>query len=144
MLAHGILGGAFFIILSIFSLHLFPKTGEGQPVSGRKFIRNFIYKVCGGIMLVCLLLMLIFSIPPFQDTPFQAYHPVFFLEMIALLAFGFSWFTKGGWFLPDEDPVLWSNLITFLTPGFPWLTKGQMIFPDGKDEAGDLSSGTVA
>jgi hypothetical protein len=88
-----------FLVLAYFSLVLFTKTG-GNPTP-RKLIRNRVYRVCGVIMLVCIALIGVcywmVSTPTFLSAK-----PVFWLESLALWAFGFSWFVKGEAILKDR------------------------------------------
>jgi len=100
---HFIFAASFFLTLSYFSLFLFTKTDpEGVPTR-RKLQRNKIYKVCGFTMVMCLLLILIEGrLPNELRESLKAYHPVFWLESIAVVAFGISWLTKGEAILSDE------------------------------------------
>ena len=100
---HFIFAASFFLTLSYFSLFLFTKTNpEGVP-SRRKLQRNKVYRVCGFTMVLCLLLILIEGrLPNALKESLKAYHPVFWLESIAVVAFGISWLTKGEAILKDE------------------------------------------
>ncbi|MDH3672108.1 MAG: DUF998 domain-containing protein [Gammaproteobacteria bacterium] len=81
-----------FLMLSYFSLFLFTKSG-GSPTP-QKRMRNRVYVTCGLIMLVCIALIGLYYWL-LQDSPIAAIKPVFWLESLALWAFGFSWFVKG-------------------------------------------------
>jgi hypothetical protein len=99
---HGIFAGLLFLTLSYFSLALFTKTDARRTPTPRKLQRNRVYKVCGYTMLGCILL-----VPPIQLIPGVAvavdkYDPVFWLEAIAIIAFGISWLTKGEAILSDQ------------------------------------------
>lgn len=83
---------ALFLVLAYFSLALFTKTG-GKPTP-RKLVRNRIYRVCGVAMLLCIALIGLCHWTPL-GAAIDAYHPVFWLESMALWAFGISWFVKG-------------------------------------------------
>lgn len=92
----------FFLMLIYFSLFLFTKTNQSPPITGRKRKRNWIYRICGFVMLFCLTLIAVFKLLP--DPTAQAiegYKPVFWLEALAIEAFGFSWLTKGEAILKD-------------------------------------------
>ena len=93
---------AFFLTLTYFSLHLFTKTGTGARPTRRKLLRNRVYRICGYTMSVCILLMALLSITEDPKTALEPYNPVFWLESIAVVAFGFSWLTKGEAILADE------------------------------------------
>lgn len=88
-----------FLVLAYFSLVLFVKS-SGNPTP-RKLMRNRVYRVCGVIMLACIALIgLSYSL---LSTPsFLSAKPVFWLESLALWAFGFSWFVKGEAILKDK------------------------------------------
>jgi hypothetical protein len=91
--------GAFFLILSGISLFLFTRSkGEITP---EKKLRNQVYRSCGLIILIA-----VFSIGIYGwvkgENRWDAYKPVFWLEWIALLAFGVSWLVKGQIVLKDH------------------------------------------
>ena len=83
---------ALFLVLSYFSLFLFTKSG-GSPTPEKR-IRNRIYVTCGVTMLACIALIGLYYWF-LSDTAVAALKPVFWLESIALWAFGMSWFVKG-------------------------------------------------
>jgi hypothetical protein len=97
---HNIFAALFFITLAYFCLVLFVKT-SGHPTK-RKKERNVVYKVCGYIILACIVfLLLYFKIDKFQEM-LKDYKPVLVLEALALWAFGISWLTKGEFILKDN------------------------------------------
>lgn len=101
---HLIFSSLFFITLIYFSLCLFTKTDKKEPLKGRKLHRNNIYKGCGYIMTVCILLMVIFAILPREMAlRFEPLNPIFWLEAAAIMAFGFSWLIKGETLFADPD-----------------------------------------
>ena len=72
--------------------------GEKTP---EKLQRNRVYKVCGIIMLTCIVLLaLYFNIRSLREQ-FGEYRPVFYPETVALLAFGFSSIVEGEVILKD-------------------------------------------
>jgi hypothetical protein len=100
---HLVFTGLFFLTLAYFSIFLFTKTDPETPPTPRKLKRNVIYRVCGYTMLVCLLLIPIYTylLPGGLVAGISPYHPVFWFESIAIFAFGISWFTKGEGILRD-------------------------------------------
>jgi hypothetical protein len=96
---HFISATALFLVLSYFSLGLFTKS-KGQKTP-RKRTRNAIYRTCGVVMLACIVLIGIYSWW-LDDTPISALKPVFWLESLALWAFGISWFVKGKTLFQDR------------------------------------------
>ena len=89
-----------FLTFAFFSLVLFTK-GSLHPTK-RKVQRNVIYRICGGIIILCILLIFLYSVIPSLHEQFKQYKPIFWLEFLALEAFGFSWLTKGEALLPDK------------------------------------------
>ncbi len=99
---HLIASGLFILSLAIFSLFLFTK-GETTPTP-QKLIRNKIYTISGYIMLICLgLIIVFFLLPDSVRTQLQQYNPIFWLETIAFMAFGFAWLVKGEFLLKDNS-----------------------------------------
>jgi hypothetical protein len=93
----------FFLILAYFSLVLFRKTGPGRAMTRRKTQRNAVYAACGVVMLACIGLLSVYGIF-LRNTWLQRMDPVFWLEAIAIWAFGLSWLTKGNAILQDDPP----------------------------------------
>jgi dolichyl-phosphate-mannose--protein O-mannosyl transferase len=90
---------AFFLVLSYFSLFLFTKS-EGIPTP-QKRVRNVIYRVCGITILLCLAGIGLYYAWVKGPTS-GALQPVFWLESVALWAFGISWFIKGDTLFRDR------------------------------------------
>ena len=92
----------FFILSAVNSIFQFTKSGAGM--TGRKVIRNRIYRVCGYGMLATVAALGVtyfFGGPGFL---------IMVLEILLLQLFGFSWLVKGGAF-PflndiDDSPAL--------------------------------------
>ena len=95
--------GGFFLTLIYFSLFLFTKTDPNKTPSKEKLQRNKVYRACGYLMLICILLVAIYKILPESTvSSLKEYKPVFWLESIAIIAFGISWLTKGEGLLADK------------------------------------------
>lgn len=91
-----------FLALAYFSLVLFRKTSDPLGPRGRKRMRNGVYAACGWTILACMALIVVaFQLPP--ASPLLALDPIFFLESVAIVAFGFSWITKGEAILKDVE-----------------------------------------
>ena len=97
---HFISAGGMFVMLSVFSFFLFTKTKDGEQPTPKKLLRNKIYRACGIIIWLCIILLLL-NWALFEDTSLEDLNPVFWLEALALWSFGFSWFVKGGAFFKD-------------------------------------------
>ncbi|MDO8999842.1 MAG: hypothetical protein Q7W45_08765 [Bacteroidota bacterium] len=98
---HLIAAGLFILSMAYFTLFLFTK-GETDPTP-EKIIRNKIYMAAGHIMLSCIVILIVFfAIPDTVTQPLIKYKPVFWLETIAFVAFGFSWLVKGSLLIKDK------------------------------------------
>jgi len=98
---HHLFAASFFLTLAYFSLKLFRKTDPNKAPTPRKLQRNVVYTVCGYTILACLALVVLVSLLP-GDSPVNRLDPVFWLESVAVVAFGVSWLTKGEAILKDE------------------------------------------
>jgi hypothetical protein len=100
---HFIFAALFFLTLIYFSLFLFTKTKNKTTMTQQKRQRNMVYKVCGYTMAACILLIAILALIPASSKTFiDGIKPVFWLETIAIIAFGVSWLVKGEAILKDK------------------------------------------
>ena len=90
-----------FLLLACYSLFLFTKS-SGNPTP-EKLMRNRLYRICGWIMVVCIVMIALYYNIPALNSGLKQYTPVFWLEGLALAAFGLSWLTKGETLLKDKD-----------------------------------------
>lgn len=100
-LIHYISAGIFFLSLAYNSLFLFTKSGGTK--SKEKLIRNKIYKTCGIVILTSIILIAAYGIFKDKLVGLKEFHPIFWLEWLALIAFGISWLVKGEIILKDAD-----------------------------------------
>ena len=78
-----------FVTLAFFSLVLFTKDAKRKK-------SILIYKICGGVMLLCIFLIGLYFLFLKKEFPeLEYYKPVLWLESIALFSFGISWLRKG-------------------------------------------------
>jgi hypothetical protein len=91
-----------FLTFAYFSLFLFTKSKQTGEVKGNKLIRNRIYITCGIIIVVSISGIAIIGIVPKWYDALAHLKPIFSLETVALLAFGYSWLIKGETFFKDE------------------------------------------
>jgi len=84
-----------------FSLRLFTKSKNTGSVTPEKIIRNRIYKICGVIIIICILGIGIYNFVDDLQTKLAKLKPVLIFESIALVAFGTSWVIKGEFILKD-------------------------------------------
>jgi len=94
---HFLSASLFFITLACFSMFLFTKKNPNPTKN--KLARNKIFVTCGVVMITCLIAILIFFV--FFEKSFPQSSLVFWLESLALIAFGISWLIKGGTLLKD-------------------------------------------
>lgn len=97
---HLTFAGVFFLTLAYFCLFLFTRTDQPEPTR-RKAQRNVVYRTCGVLIVACIVLAVLADtlLPrPLVD----ATHPVFWLESVAIIAFGLSWLVKGETILRDR------------------------------------------
>lgn len=100
---HLVFAAIFFLVLAVFSLFLFTRTGPDENPTERKKTRNLVYLICGYAILVCVVLAALAGL--FLGAGVKAeLRPLFWLESIAVLAFGVSWLVKGETLLRDPGP----------------------------------------
>ena len=99
LVVHHVSAAGLFLLLAYFCLVLFTK--KGPDPSPEKLRRNRVYRICGWIILACIVLMAVYSWFLPEDWA-EEIKPVFWLESIALWAFGISWFIKGETLWKDE------------------------------------------
>jgi len=101
---HLVFATVLFLTLAYFCLKLFTLNATDlvdHPITRRKLQRNNVYRVCGWTILSCIALIAIVNIPSVK-TLVESLTPVFWLESLAIIAFGFAWLIKGETFLKDE------------------------------------------
>lgn len=101
---HLAFASGFFLTLTYFCLFLFTKTHPTLPPTAQKLQRNIVYKTCGSLIAISLLAIVLVKQFP-MDGALMPLHPVFWLEAIAVVAFGVSWLVKGEAILKDEEAV---------------------------------------
>jgi hypothetical protein len=90
---HLVAAGLVFVLLAYFAFFRFTMSKEGATITSKKRQRNVLYRVCGGIIAVAIVLLLLGAVA--IDEP-KSWHAVLVLESIAIFAFGVSWLVKGG------------------------------------------------
>ena len=108
-IAHVVFGGLFFLTLAYFSLVLFTKSHADRPRTPEKKKRDKVYQVggytiIGSIALIPILVAIktLGLVPKEALQAVEASNPAFFLESIAVIAFGISWAVKGQVLLEDR------------------------------------------
>ena len=82
-----------FLMLAYFCLVLFVKSGG--VLTSLKRRRNMIYRICGWVIVLCVVLIAAYLVFLQDEKSISDLSPVFWLEWLALWAFGISWFVKG-------------------------------------------------
>jgi uncharacterized membrane protein YkgB len=90
---HVVFTAAFFATLIYSSLFLFTLSNK-KPPTKEKRRRNAVYRVCGVVMIICIVGIVIGFFFPSIGTVFGD-SLVFWMEALAIWAFGVSWFAKG-------------------------------------------------
>ena len=91
---HFTMATLFFLSLSLMSMVNFRRTAD--KVSFGKKENHNLFLVCGIVMILCLVLITIYSLWVQGEISWlDKIHPVFCFEAIALVFFGISWLVKG-------------------------------------------------
>lgn len=99
---HGVSAVVFFVALAVFCFVLFPQPDNPGPPTAHHLARVRIYRICGGVIVGCLAGALLVA---YLDALPQL-RPLYWLESIAVIAFGFSWIVKGRVLLGDPQPAV--------------------------------------
>jgi len=121
---HFVCAATLFVLLAVFSLYQFTKTGgevtattpwrerlvrifrtapeHEDKMTPQKIRRNRLYRVCGWTIVVCIVIAAASNVV--DDRLFRG--SFFWAEAVAIVAFGISWLVKGGFagWLADPDP----------------------------------------
>jgi hypothetical protein len=97
---HLVFAGILFALLAVFSLVLFTKTDDAQSMTPAKRKRNRVYITCGSVIVLALALVVVAEIAK----PPRSWHTLFWLESVAVVAFGVSWLVKGEFLGLLADP----------------------------------------
>nr|WP_315158200.1 hypothetical protein [uncultured Flavobacterium sp.] len=86
----------FFLCLSYMSFFLFTKSNKSPNERGsQKIIRNRIYRTCGVLTLLSLLVLFAGSLKIIPQSCFKTFPLTFWMETLAIESFGFAWLVKG-------------------------------------------------
>ena len=93
---HYISAGIFLFCLSYMSIYLFTKSDKFHKDRGsKKIIRNRIYRVCGVLMIISILIIFASSFDKIRELFHIGSQITFWMETLAIESFGFSWLIKG-------------------------------------------------
>lgn len=99
-MVHYVFAAALFITLAYFCLALFTMThAKGEPapktLTPEKIKENMVYRISGWTILTCIAVIAIHQLlPDATRKSLEWLFPVYWLEAIAVISFGFSWLTK--------------------------------------------------
>lgn len=113
---HLLCAAVFFLILAYMSFFLFTRHGK-KRMTPQKYERNCIYRVCGLIIFLCVLMIGSIKACVLLDPTFHAPDRyMLFFETIAILAFAISWMVKADGFtwLNDKRPGTPQSARSFL------------------------------
>lgn len=96
---HFICATVFFLALAYYAFFIFTRTDPAVPMTPQKRQRNAVYRLCGVLIVVCLVLIAVLNLLP--PGPIDDVQPVFWLETIASVSFGVSWLIKGETLMKD-------------------------------------------
>jgi hypothetical protein len=93
--------GLLFAVLAVIALWQFTKTEPRTERTAQKKKRDLVYRTCGIVIALCLVLVPIESLV--IGAPIQRFHPLLWLEAVAVVAFGIAWLVKGQAILKDPS-----------------------------------------
>ncbi|MEM8774447.1 MAG: hypothetical protein AAGF53_05400 [Pseudomonadota bacterium] len=106
---HQVAAGIVFVYLGLFCLFVLRRCIEGLHIQNGQLLpskarRNRIYTICGIVILLCVLVLFLKSKGDAEFLEFwNRNNLTFYVEAVALWAFGFAWFTKGRPFSMLDD-----------------------------------------
>jgi hypothetical protein len=93
---HYISAAIFLSCLTYMSLFLFTKSDKAASERGsKKKTRNRIYRICGVLMLIAILVILAGFLKLIPEPFYKDHCLTFWMETLAVESFGFSWLIKG-------------------------------------------------
>ena len=102
---HFVFGIVFFLTLAYISYFLFTKTAKNVTPTKQKLKRNLIFRTAGIVIILCLVVIAVYFVFKDKHTQLYQYNIVLWAETVMLLAFGFSWITKGEMIYKDVKKV---------------------------------------
>ena len=101
-----------FLLLAVIAWSVFTKSAAAAPMEK---LRNRVYQACAVIMIGSIVAMGLLMLVP-AGSPIRDLRPLFWLETLAIWAFGISWLVKGRILLNDHELV--ASLVESTEPGF--------------------------
>jgi len=102
-LLHYISAGVFLLCLAFMSIFLFTKSNKApNNRTAQKIFRDRIYRVCGVIMCLAILIILAGFLGWIDRAFYEDNKLTFWMETVAVESFGFSWLIKGETLFQDK------------------------------------------
>jgi hypothetical protein len=100
---HYVTAGVFLLCLAYMAIFIFVKSNKSREQRGsRKILRNRIYRVCGIIMVVSMVIIFAGYLKLIKPEFYNSHNITFWMEAIAVESFGFAWLVKGGTLFKDK------------------------------------------
>ncbi len=102
---HFVFAAILFTMLAVFCFYLFTNRTDKTD---RSYDYNPLYRRSGWIIIACMILIFVYSKLLGSDTKegLAFFRPIFWLEAIGLMTFGFSWLTKAHWLKNVQMPIV--------------------------------------
>lgn len=109
---HYVSAAIFLGCLAYMSIFLFTKSDLEPKFRGReKIIRNRIYRVCGALMILAMLVIFLGFLDIIPIEIYEKYKLTYCMETLAVESFGFAWLVKGETLFkdrPNTEPIVMS------------------------------------
>jgi hypothetical protein len=100
---HYISAAIFLLCLAAMSIFIFTRSDHApEHRTPRKRMRNRLYRTCGVIMVLAILVIACGLLDIISEEQFANYNLTFWMETVAVESFGLSWLVKGEMFLQDK------------------------------------------
>jgi hypothetical protein len=98
---HVVFAALFLITIAVICWALFPTSDPPLPgQASRQATRNRVYRICAAVIMGFTALAGASALLP--QSFIERYHPLFWCEAVATLAFGVAWWIKGDTFIKDQ------------------------------------------
>ncbi len=94
-------GSAVLLFTTLAYISFFLFTRGPKRKRKRKILRNKVFRTCGVILILSVILITLIRIIPSLENSLGRYNAVFWIEWIGLIAFGVSWMVKGNLLFKD-------------------------------------------
>lgn len=99
---HYIAAGIFLSCLAFMAFFLFTRINPNLVLSREKRLRNMLYRSSAVVMVLAMMVMLAGALNVIPAEYYLEHQFTFWMETVAIVAFGFSWLVKGKAFFDDK------------------------------------------